>query len=430
MQKKIRRMCILYLLIVSTVISILVLLGIGTTKFNDEMSLDGDPCIDFPQKTPVIIPTTEDINELNDLYLTISTLLRNVDVCRDDFISHLRRKEDYTISKEILHNYEDKISEVQEYIALYEERYNEYIHALDTIPLYSSLNMEKYNEFMSNVKPLYQLVINAKENFFILSLFSYEDQISLEEFNNTIVNAIQDTEVIKEEFFEIYNKVTTAKVCSIANRYFNSLQDIFNTYEEKVSEIQNYIQLYELQYSTCIDFLEEIPAYSSVSIQECNSFLESYKSTYPLICEKKDSLFEVREELYSYYLDAKQIADDMFDEYYDLMCRIVYCEVGSPSYLSIERCWCANVIENRILDPDYPNTIYGVVYQPNQYEPVLSGSINRKKPSEQVKKDIENYLRGKIETGMPRNVVFQSMFKQGSGIWQITENGDEYFCFK
>ena len=126
------------------------------------------------------------------------------------------------------------------------------------------------------------------------------------------------------------------------------------------------------------------------------------------------------------YLESKQIADDMFEEYYELMCHIVNAEAGICP--RIERAYVANVIENRIAHYEFPNTIRSVIYASGQYAPAMTGSIN-KTPSKSVRTDVEDYLKGRIETGMPANVVYQAKFIQGHGIWEYTPSG-HYFCFR
>ena len=57
----------------------------------------------------------------------------------------------------------------------------------------------------------------------------------------------------------------------------------------------------------------------------------------------------------------------------------------------MERCWVANVIENRIKDPAFPNTIYAVIFSPGQYSPTESGSIYRE-PYPQTYIDMEIFI--------------------------------------
>lgn len=252
-----------------------------------------------------------------------------------------------------------------------------------------------------------------------------ESMQDLEDTYTKISTCLVDTSSSKEEIIHLYNEVTNAPVCSIANRHFNSLADCFNSYEQQLSEIQEAISLYEENYNKCLDLISNIPSFSTLRDKKYNEFIDRFDVQYEFICQKKQNYHEDREELFSLYVDAKQIADDLFNEYYTLMCHIVYAEAGICPFT--ERCYVANVVENRIASNRYPNTIYGVVYDSGQYEPVMTGSINNQ-PSQSVKRDMQLYLRGHVETGMPSNIVYQALFRQGSGTWKHMPSG-HYFCY-
>ncbi len=59
----------------------------------------------------------------------------------------------------------------------------------------------------------------------------------------------------------------------------------------------------------------------------------------------------------------------------DLLFRIVEAEAGAEPMEG--KIAVANVIINRVHDSRFPNTVEGVIYQPNQFEPVSNGSINK-----------------------------------------------------
>lgn len=58
----------------------------------------------------------------------------------------------------------------------------------------------------------------------------------------------------------------------------------------------------------------------------------------------------------------------------DLLARLVDSEAGNQPYNG--RVAVANVIINRILHKDFPNDIYSVIYQDDQFEVVRNGTIN------------------------------------------------------
>ena len=62
--------------------------------------------------------------------------------------------------------------------------------------------------------------------------------------------------------------------------------------------------------------------------------------------------------------------------------RIIHAESGNQSLAG--KIAVGNVILNRVADPQFPNTIKGVIFQANQFSPVSNGSINCTPSAESV----------------------------------------------
>lgn len=115
------------------------------------------------------------------------------------------------------------------------------------------------------------------------------------------------------------------------------------------------------------------------------------------------------------------------DEDLRALAQCITIEAGGQTY-EWQMC-VASVIINRVADPDYPDSIQGVIFQPGQYEGAGSDSWWSKEMdpvSMQVANDILS--KGK-PTDIPDNVVYQAGFEQGSGVWKVFGDG-EYFCYK
>ncbi|CAM3710966.1 cell wall hydrolase [Mesobacillus zeae] len=66
-----------------------------------------------------------------------------------------------------------------------------------------------------------------------------------------------------------------------------------------------------------------------------------------------------------------------------LLARLVHAEAkGEPYDGKVE---VANVVLNRVENEQFPDTIQGVIYQKNAFEPVQNGSINKPADQESVK---------------------------------------------
>lgn len=84
------------------------------------------------------------------------------------------------------------------------------------------------------------------------------------------------------------------------------------------------------------------------------------------------------------------------------------------------------VVMNRVNSKGYPNSIESVVFQKGQYACTWDGNYDRT-PSKQAYRNAKAVLTGNVCIKVPENVVFQSQFKQGSGVWK--KIGTETFCY-
>ena len=95
------------------------------------------------------------------------------------------------------------------------------------------------------------------------------------------------------------------------------------------------------------------------------------------------------------------------------------------SYPDREQLLVGSVALNRVKNPNYPNTLKGVVFQKGQYACTWDGNYYRK-PTERNRAN----ARWLLENGsiLPENVVYQSGGRQGSGVYIRTEY--HYFCYR
>ena len=124
------------------------------------------------------------------------------------------------------------------------------------------------------------------------------------------------------------------------------------------------------------------------------------------------------------------IKDDLSYDDLLLLSKIVDAEAGS-SWLSDEhRLLVASVVINRVNSPEFPNTIYEVVYQEGQYAPVRKECFDDIVPSrDSVMAAYRILTEGSIA---PPDVVYQANFQQGSGTYNSIRDsklGTTYFCY-
>lgn len=83
------------------------------------------------------------------------------------------------------------------------------------------------------------------------------------------------------------------------------------------------------------------------------------------------------------------------------------------------------IVLKRLQSDDFPNTLKEVVYQKGQYS--TAPKLAKIKPSDRCMEIAEELLIYGVEQ-YPDNLIYQSMFPQGSKIYKVIN--DEYFCLK
>lgn len=122
--------------------------------------------------------------------------------------------------------------------------------------------------------------------------------------------------------------------------------------------------------------------------------------------------------------ESAKIADA---EDVELLAEVIYHENWHTDEEKKTAYWTGAVVLNRVKSDHWPNTIREVLYQknPTQY------STTHKFFTVELPEECYEMARNILENGtpdVPENVVYQSRFKQGSGVWQ--ELNGEYFCYE
>lgn len=111
------------------------------------------------------------------------------------------------------------------------------------------------------------------------------------------------------------------------------------------------------------------------------------------------------------------------EEEISLLARLITAETGgTDEYLSY---LTGSVVINRMNNPSFPSTVFGVIYQEGQYECTWNGHIYR--PYTDLAWEIAEELLT-YGTTIPENVLFQAEFEQANGVYQKV--GNTYFCWK
>lgn len=122
---------------------------------------------------------------------------------------------------------------------------------------------------------------------------------------------------------------------------------------------------------------------------------------------------------------AKSVSTDYSYDEVEMLAHLINGEAGADWCSDTTRYYVGSVVLNRVNSYEFPDTIYGVIFQSGQYACTWDGNYDRT-PSQrcyEIAKDL-------LENGswLPNNVVFQANFSQGSGVYDYID--DVYFCYR
>lgn len=122
--------------------------------------------------------------------------------------------------------------------------------------------------------------------------------------------------------------------------------------------------------------------------------------------------------------------DRSVDSDWFCLAHVMMAEAGYTD--SQERRYVGSTLLNRVDSSLFPNTILECLFQEGQYSTVRDGGEYWEEPTEECWKDAADLLEKWYETGetdLPENVLYQSLFPQGSGTYLVSAWG-QYFCYQ
>ena len=109
-----------------------------------------------------------------------------------------------------------------------------------------------------------------------------------------------------------------------------------------------------------------------------------------------------------------------------LLARLINGEAAHNN--TLDKQYVGAVVMNRLRMGLWGNSLRSVIYAKGQYACTWNGSrgFNSTPPQDCI--DIATALLQGETYGVPANVIYQSQFKQGSGIWKKV--GNHYYCYR
>ena len=161
--------------------------------------------------------------------------------------------------------------------------------------------------------------------------------------------------------------------------------------------------------------IDIIEGQSRMNAVEYNDFIvEQTGEQTPIYIEE-----QVQEQIPAAY---QEIAEVITDDEIEMLARLLYLEARNQSEEGQRA--VIEVVFNRVLSDEFPNTIHGVVYAKNQFSP--AHLISTTTPTE-VQYEIVHKVLTDPEAVLDRGVVFFSRKQYNDYIYE--KIGDHYFCY-
>lgn len=193
---------------------------------------------------------------------------------------------------------------------------------------------------------------------------NYEDVLSdLNSSYLSLETAVEEIRPVIRDLKSFYQKSEDASVCPDANKAFNSFSECYNDYRKLLQEIKTCTQTYESRYACLGDDVKSI----ILDPETAN------KDGLQIIADEENIL--------DMYTVAKEKADKLFYEDYDLISRLGFAEAGALESADPEEHYAVwEVSYNRVKHEDFPNSLHDVIYQDNAYGCVSNRHLDKEAP--------------------------------------------------
>lgn len=134
----------------------------------------------------------------------------------------------------------------------------------------------------------------------------------------------------------------------------------------------------------------------------------------PVVTSVIEETEEIEEEIEE---DSIQVTE----EEYELLLKLIYSEANVETYECQKK--VVYVVLNRLYDSEFPDTIYDVVYQKNQFQPTRNGAIEKAQPNEVNEMALIDALQNYGKDDFPQDVMYFWNYK----IKELSDNSSWFY---
>ncbi|MBP5495184.1 MAG: cell wall hydrolase [Lachnospiraceae bacterium] len=289
-------------------------------------------------------------NELNQLQYQQGTLKAQLNSFNENLAEENRKYEEIcdkiTVKKEEI---EVKKQELADAKAVEEEQYANMKKRLQNI--YEQPD-NMYLDMILSSKD-FATFLNISDYIFMISEY---DNDMLEDYKQTTIEVAGMEAELEEELagledLETQSREEQARITEL----INTTSEFVSQYSAQINDTNN--ELAEIE--------KEI-AEKEAQIKAQEEDIEALKKQY----EEELRLSKLAAQSAKRDISEVSFADN--DRY--LLANLIYCEAGGEPYEG--QLAVGAVVMNRVLSSRYPDSVYGVIYQPSQFSPASSGRLD------------------------------------------------------
>ena len=148
-----------------------------------------------------------------------------------------------------------------------------------------------------------------------------------------------------------------------------------------------------------------------------------------------EELVVIRDNPEPIYYEIEEIEEEIIEEEKEppiteeeryLLACLVYAEAGNQDLIG--KRLVADVVFNRVDSETFPDTIEEVIYQKNQFAPVLDGGLER--AFSEVTDECYEAVDLELEERLDSKILYFTAEGYGAYGTRAYQHGDHYFCYE
>lgn len=309
------------------------------------------------------------LDEIESLYENMQEQIDNLEKNKEDLSKYLvSLNQSSDAAQALIDNYNGQITEKQADIDIINENLSQ--AESKQAEQYEAMKLRMQYMYESGNMSIIDIISSDESLGEILNQFEYVselleyDRSKMEEYENLLLTISVMKKQAEDEMATLTAmKTEQESVVADLNNLMAEASVNIRAHEEQISQAESEAMEYESQIEEQRNSVEELRREEARRIQE--SISESVRASEE--ASKRQAALDAGIPYEELTTAGYQPADDDLTK----LAAIIYCEAGGEPYEG--QLAVGTVVMNRVASSKYPNTVEGVITQPYQFSPVLSG---------------------------------------------------------